>query len=59
MADAAVRLLASVQRKPMLAAAVAAGIAAVIVRPRMAIRWIGYTATVLSLFGRVRTLFRG
>lgn len=55
--DQGFRLAAHMQRMPALTLASALAAAALIVKPRAAVKWIGYAATAYSLARRLRALF--
>lgn len=58
IADTAFALVTRIKRAPLLTAAVAATMVAVIVSPRRALKWISYAATGYSLARRLQGLRR-
>jgi len=55
--DRGFRWAAGVQRTPALTVGIALAAATLVIRPRAAIKWIGYAATVYSLARRLRAFF--
>jgi len=56
--DHAFALAARLKRKPVLTALTAVGVAMLVLRPRRALKWISFAATVYPLMRRVRALLR-
>jgi hypothetical protein len=56
--DHALALMARLRRKPVLTALTAAAVATLALRPRRALKWISFAATIYPLIRRVRALLR-
>ena len=56
--DHALALASRLKRKPVLTVLTAAGLAILVLRPRRALKWISFAATVYPLIRRVRALLR-
>jgi len=55
-ADRGLRLLRSLQRKPVMVGLIAAAVTLLLATPRRAVKWFGYCLTAYSMFKRASRL---
>lgn len=59
VADRALAVVQHLKHKPIALGLVAAALTLLVVKPRQAVKWLGYGLTGYTMFQRVRRLLRG